>query len=296
VELQSEQSDAGKRLDHFLQERMPEYSRSRLQEWVKAGRVKVDGAAQKPSHVLHGGEAIVVVPAELAPLRAFGEDLPLDILYEDEAIVAVNKPAGMTVHAGAGVHSGTLVNALVHRFAALSKVGGESRPGIVHRLDRYTSGVVLVARTDAAHRALAAQFAGRKVEKVYIALVEGVVKGEQGKIETPIARDPVRRIRMTTKTGAGRAASTEYRVVKRFAEHTLLEVKIGTGRTHQIRVHLSSIGHPVAGDKVYGGKASARGRFFLHAQSISFVNPGTGERMTVTAPMAGELEEWLASL
>jgi 23S rRNA pseudouridine1911/1915/1917 synthase len=296
VELQSEQSDVGKRLDHFLQERMPEYSRSRLQEWVKAGRVKVDGVAQKPSHVLHGGEAIAVEPAELAPLRAFGEDLPLHILYEDEAVVAVNKPAGMTVHAGAGVHSGTLVNALVHRFAALSQVGGELRPGIVHRLDRYTSGVVLVARTDAAHRALAAQFAGRKVEKVYIALVEGIVKADGGKIETPITRDPVRRIRMTTKTGVGRAASTEYRVVKRFAGHTLLEVKIGTGRTHQIRVHLSSIGHPVAGDKVYGGKASARGRFFLHARSIAFVNPVTGERMTVTAPMAPELEEWLESL
>ncbi|MDP8982026.1 MAG: RluA family pseudouridine synthase [Acidobacteriota bacterium] len=296
MELQSDQSDAGKRLDHFLQERMPEYSRSRLQEWVKAGRVKVDGAAQKPSHVLHGGEAIRVEPAELAPLRAFGQDLPLDILYEDEAIVAVNKPAGMTVHAGAGVHSGTLVNALVHRFAALSQVGGELRPGIVHRLDRYTSGVVLVARTDAAHRALAAQFAGRKVEKVYIALVEGIVKAAQGRIETPITRDPVQRIRMTTKTGVGRAASTEYRVVKRFAGHTLLEVKIGTGRTHQIRVHLSSIGHPVAGDKVYGGKASVRGRFFLHARSISFVNPVTGERMTVTAPMAAELEEWLGSV
>ncbi len=295
MELHCKQGDAGKRLDHFLQERMPDYSRSRLQEWVKAGRVKVNGAARKPSHVLHGGESIVVEPAELAPLRAFGEDLPLDILYEDEAIVAVNKPAGMTVHAGAGVHSGTLVNALVHRFRALSEVAGDLRPGIVHRLDRYTSGVVLVARTDAAHRALAAQFAGRKVEKVYIALVEGIVKAGAGKIETPIARDPVRRIRMTTRTGTGRSASTEYRVVRRFAAHTLLEVKIGTGRTHQIRVHLSSIGHPVAGDKVYGGKPSARGRFFLHARSIAFVSPATGESMTVTAPLPPELEEWLES-
>jgi 23S rRNA pseudouridine1911/1915/1917 synthase len=293
VELQSEQSDAGKRLDHFLQERMPEYSRSRLQDWVKAGRVTVNGVVQKPSCVLHGGEAIEVEPAELPPLRAFAENLPLDILYEDESIVAVNKPAGMTVHAGAGVHSGTLVNALVHRFRALSQVGGDLRPGIVHRLDRYTSGVVLVARTDAAHRALAAQFAGRKVEKVYIALVEGVVKAAKGRIETPITRDPVRRIRMTTKTGAGRTASTEYRVLQRFTAHTLLEVRIGTGRTHQIRVHLSSIGHPVAGDKVYGGKPSAFGRFFLHAQSIAFVNPASGEPMTVTAPIPPELEEWL---
>jgi 23S rRNA pseudouridine1911/1915/1917 synthase len=227
-------------------------------------------------------------------LNALPEDLPLDILYEDDAVIALNKPAGMVVHAGAGNHSGTLVNRLVHHFAALSKVGGDVRPGIVHRLDKGTSGVLLVARTDAAHQALAAQFSGRSVEKTYFALVHGNVRADSGRIATPIERDSLRRIRMTTKSGVGRSALTEYRVRQRFEKFTFLEVRIHTGRTHQIRVHLASIGHPVAGDRLYGGQAAQR--IFLHAWRIVFASPETGERIAVEAPLPADLNEWLASL
>lgn len=296
IDLQAEAADAGKRLDHFLQERLPQYSRSRLQEWIKQGRVRVDGAGAKASHLLRGSEGVLIEPAALPPLKAVPEDLPLDILYEDDDVIAVNKPAGMVVHAGAGRHTGTLTNALVHRFGQLSSVGGEQRPGIVHRLDRYTSGVLLVARTDAAHRHLAQQFARRTTEKTYLALVEGSLKTDCGRIETPIIRDPVRRTRMTTKLGRGRAAITEYQVLRRFAGASYLEVKIGTGRTHQIRVHLASIGHPVIGDKLYGAAASPFGRYFLHAHKIGFSRPSTGERIAITAPLPLELEEYLEQL
>jgi 23S rRNA pseudouridine1911/1915/1917 synthase len=247
--------------------------------------------------MLRGGEAVEVEPAERAPLRATPEALPLDILYEDAAVIAVNKPAGMIVHAGAGAHSGTLVNALLHRFEQLSTTGGDLRPGIVHRLDKDTSGVLLVARNDAAHLNLAAQFSGRKVEKVYLALVEGVLRTDSGSIDKPIARDPVNRVKMTSRLGVGRAASTSYKVLRRFPKHTLLEVKIGTGRTHQIRVHLSSIGHPVAGDRLYGGHAPRSGtRFFLHAHRIRFTSPAGGKEVTVIAPLPPELEHWLTRL
>jgi len=201
----------------------------------------------------------------------------------------------MVVHTGAGQHSGTLVNAVLHRFGMLSSVGGVLRPGIVHRLDRFTSGVILVARNDAAHRNLADQFASRQVEKIYLALVHGLVKNDQGSITTPIARDPIRRTRMTARLARGRHASTTYRVLKRLDGLTFLEIKIGTGRTHQIRVHLASIGHPVVGDKLYGAAASDLGRYFLHAQQITFTSPGTGERVSVIAPLAPDLERFLGT-
>jgi 23S rRNA pseudouridine1911/1915/1917 synthase len=288
--------DRDKRLDQFLRERLPQYSRSRLQDWIEHGRVLVDGSPEKRSYLLKGAERIHVEPGELAPLRATPEDLPLEVLYEDADVIAINKPAGMVVHTGAGRHSGTLVNALLHRFGKLSTVGGDLRPGIVHRLDRFTSGVILVARSDAAHRNLAEQFASRQVEKIYIALVHGRVKDNQGRINTPIARDPIVRVRMTAGLAHGRQAITSYHVIKRFKELTLLELKIGTGRTHQIRVHLASIGHPVVGDKLYGAPASTLGRYFLHAREITFTSPVTGERVTVSAPLAGDLENHLATL
>jgi len=289
-------ADAGQRLDLFLHRQMPSQSRSRLQQWIKAGRVRVDGAASKPAYALRGGEVVEVEPAAPPALRAAAEDLPVEILYQDADVIALNKPAGMTVHPGAGRPSGTLVNALLHHFAALSGVSGEERPGIVHRIDKDTSGVLLVARHDAAHRKLAAQFAGRQVEKVYLALVEGRLKQDSGRIEKPISRDPVRRVRMTARLGAGRAAVTGYKVLRRYKEFTFLEVRIGTGRTHQIRVHLASIGHPVAGDRQYGARAADYGRFFLHAQRIVFHQPSTGERVTVEAPLPPELERWLRAL
>jgi 23S rRNA pseudouridine1911/1915/1917 synthase len=301
VRLSAEPNDAGKRLDQLVHEKLPQFSRSRIQEWIKAGRVQVNQNQQRSSHLVRAGDSIEVEPAEPAPLRATAEAIPLAVLYEDDDLVAIDKPAGMVVHAGAGIHSGTLVNALVHRFAALSAVGGETRPGIVHRLDRFTSGVILVAKNDAAHHALAAQFAGRQVEKTYIALVHGVVKAETGRIERPIARDPVHRTRMTARLKQGRAAWTEYRVLRRFAKFTLLEAHIGTGRTHQIRVHLSSIGHPVAGDTVYGAPAKVEdqpplGRFFLHARRIRFQQPSTGDAIVVEAPLPVELDAWMAAL
>lgn len=296
IQFEAAATDTGKRLDQFLVERLPEYSRSRLQEWIKQGHVRLNGSAGKRSYLLKGSEHIEVQPSEPPPLRAAPEDLPLEVLYQDADVVAINKPAGMVVHAGAGRHSGTLVNALVHRFGKLSEVGGEQRPGIVHRLDRETSGVILVARTDAAHRNLAEQFAGREVKKVYLALVQGRLKGESGRITAPIARDPIRRTRMTTRLARGRSAITEYKVQKRFDGFSFLEVRIGTGRTHQIRVHLASIGHPVVGDKLYGGAASPLGRFFLHAHEITFASPSSGERITVTAPLAPELQQYLDSL
>jgi 23S rRNA pseudouridine1911/1915/1917 synthase len=292
-------ADSGQRLDQVLHGRLPQYSRSRIQQWIRDGRVLVNGAAARASYTVRGGESIQVEPAEPSPLRAEPEEIPLSILYEDDDVVAVDKAAGMVVHAGAGVHSGTLVNALLHRFGALSGVGGELRPGIVHRLDRYTSGVILVAKNDAAHRKLAAQFSARRVEKVYLALVHGAVKQESGVIDRPIARDPIHRTRMTARLRDGRPAHTEYRVTARLPGFTFLEVKIGTGRTHQIRVHLASIGHPVAGDKLYGAPAQipgrpALGRYFLHAHRIRFFRPTDGEPVTVVSPLPQELEDWMA--
>ncbi|MDE3167567.1 MAG: RluA family pseudouridine synthase [Acidobacteriota bacterium] len=289
-------SDSGRRLDHWLGQQLPEYSRSRIQEWIKGGRVRVNGGAVRASHPLRAGDTVEVEPAAPAPLAAVAEDIPLAVLYEDADLVAVDKPAGMVVHAGAGVHSGTLVNALVHRFGSLSGVGGALRPGIVHRLDRFTSGVLLVAKHDAAHRALAAQFSGREIEKVYLALVHGRIAAETGRIDRPIARDPVRRTRMTARLSEGRAAWSEYRVLDRYRGFTFLEVRIGTGRTHQIRVHLSSIGHPVAGDTLYGAPRHASGRYFLHAHRIRFRQPSTGEAVTVVSALPGDLAAWLGEL
>jgi 23S rRNA pseudouridine1911/1915/1917 synthase len=296
VQFTADLTDAGQRIDQWLHARLPEFSRSRIQDWIKSGRVLVNGAAVKTAYTLRAGDAVRVEPADPPPLNATAEDIPLRVLYEDADVVAIDKPAGMVVHAGAGVHSGTLVNALLHRFEKLSSVGGTLRPGIVHRLDRFTSGVLLVAKNDASHQKLAAQFAGRQIEKVYLALVHGVVKAETGRIERPIARDPVHRARMTARLAEGRAAWSEYRVLERFADFTLLEVRIGTGRTHQIRVHLASIKHPVVGDTLYGAPAQPQlGRFFLHAHRIRF-HVLSGDEIVVESPLAPELKAWLATL
>jgi 23S rRNA pseudouridine1911/1915/1917 synthase len=301
IRLRAQPEDAGKRLDQVVHECLSQFSRARIQQWIRDGRVRVNGSAVRPSRTVRAGESIDVEPAEAPPLHAAPEDIPLQVLYEDNDLVAIDKPAGMVVHAGAGVHSGTLVNALLHRFRALSGVGGALRPGIVHRLDRFTSGVLLVAKNDASHQALAEQFSGRQVKKTYIALVHGAVKAETGRIDRPIARDPVHRTRMTARLGEGREAWSEYRVLKRFEGFTLLEVRIGTGRTHQIRVHLSGMGHPVVGDTLYGAPAKFAdmpplGRYFLHAHRIRFRLPSTGDEVTVVSPLAPELEEWMGRL
>lgn len=284
---------ANQRLDQFVADELPRYSRSRIQGWIKEGLVLVDGTARKASYTLRGGERIVVHPGHLAPLNARAEDIPLDILYEDAGMVAINKPAGMTVHKGAGIDSGTLVNALLHRYQTLSTVSGDERPGIVHRLDRYTSGVLLVARNDEVHRKLQEQFSDRSIEKRYIALVHGHMDADSGVINKAIRRSMIVRFKMQAGE-EGRTAITEWRVRQRFENFTLLDIRIGTGRTHQIRVHMASTRHPVAGDRVYGAPAHPSGRFFLHAARITFTNPSTGERQTIEAPMPPELLAWLA--
>ena len=299
--LQPKQEDAGKRLDSFLHERLPEFSRSRLQSWIKENRVLLNGAPVRASYLLRGGENLSVEPAALAPLKAEPEDLPLKILYEDADVVVIDKPAGMVVHAGAGHSRGTLVNALLHHMGSLSSVNGELRPGIVHRLDRDTSGVLVAARTDKAHQSLARQFHDHEVEKVYLTLVHGRVRTSQGRITRPISRDPVRRTRMTAKVPSGRTALTEYRLIEQFERLSYLEVRIATGRTHQIRVHLSSLHHPVVGDRLYGAPTQIPGlptlnRFFLHAHRLRFRSPSTGEWIALESPLPDELEVFLAAV
>lgn len=301
LRIELNQQDAGKRLDHALHQRFPQVSRARVQSWIKRGHVLINGNASRASYTVRPADVVDVEPSDPPPLHATPEQIPLTILYEDTDVVAIDKPAGMVVHSGAGVHSGTLVNALLHRFGALSRHAGDLRPGIVHRLDRYTSGVLLVAKNDAAHQRLAEQFAKRLVEKTYLALVHGKVKQDRGRIEKPISRDPRQRTRMTARLAHGRAAWSEYHVLQRFDGFTLLEVRIGTGRTHQIRVHLSSIGHPVVGDRLYGAPAKIGGtptltRYFLHAHRIKFHQPSTGEAVTVESPLPDDLEAWLNQL
>ncbi len=294
-------SHAGLRLDKYLQERFPEFSRTRIQQWIRAGRVRVNGAATEAAYRLKGGECIEIEPVAPPPLRAEPEPIPLRILYEDDHVIAVDKPAGMVVHAGAGRRTGTLVNALLARYGSLSQAADPLRPGIVHRLDRLTSGVILVARNDAAHQRLAAQFAAREIEKTYLALVHREVRDEHGLIVAPIARDPHRRTRMSARVRQGREAATEFRVLSRFPGFTYLEVHPKTGRTHQIRAHLAAVGHPVVGDPAYGAPRRVEGmppldRYFLHAHRIGFRHPASGEWLTIESPLPAELQEWLRAL
>jgi 23S rRNA pseudouridine1911/1915/1917 synthase len=302
---------AGQRLDQFLAARLDFVSRARVQEMIAEEKVLVNDAPAKASLKLRGGERISVLgEAQREPLKAVAEEIPLDIVYEDEDLAVINKPAGMMVHAGAGAsddarNHGTLVNALLHHLASLSGVGGELRPGIVHRLDKETSGLIVVAKNDAAHRKLSAQFAAREVKKKYVALVHGWVKKDSGTLAQSISRDRVRRTRMTTRLEGGRAAVTHYLVVRRldtkFGKFTLLDVKIDTGRTHQIRVHMAAMGHPVVGDTMYGAPRQARGknavivlaRNFLHAAELEFEHPRTGETISLKSELPEELGEFL---
>jgi 23S rRNA pseudouridine1911/1915/1917 synthase len=306
---------AGRRLDHFLVSQLADSSRSRIQQLIAQKKVLIDGKSAKASLLLRGGEHIEIVgEVERAPLRAIAEEIPLDVVYEDDDLAVVNKPSGMMVHAGAGAtdderNRGTLVNALLHRFGALSGVGGELRPGIVHRLDKETSGLIVVAKNDAAHRKLGAEFSERKVKKTYIALVHGRLKADNGTISSPISRDAIRRVRMTTRRSGGREATTKYLVERRiesdFGKFTLLKVKIETGRTHQIRVHMASLGHPVVGDALYGAPREIRGksgptislsRNFLHSAELQFEHPRSGELVNLCSPIPEPLVKFLRRL
>lgn len=313
--------DAGKRLDQFLATHL-EVSRARVQQLISEEKILVDNILPRASLKLRGGESIQILgPAERPPLRAIPEKIPLDILFEDDDLAIINKPAGMMVHAGAGAtddqrNRGTLVNALLHHFGTLSSVSGEVRPGIVHRLDKETSGLIVVAKNDESHRKLASQFARREVHKKYLALVQGWMKKESGTVAASISRDRIRRIRMTTRQSGGREAVSHYTVIRRidslFGKFTLLEVKIDTGRTHQIRVHLSSLGHPVVGDTLYGAASElhpARGRAkpgtpgtislprnFLHAAELELQHPRSGAKIAMSSPLPQELQTFLELL
>jgi len=304
--------DAGKRLDQFLVSQIADTSRARVQQLIDEKKVLVDDRGAKASLRLRGGERIAILgDVKSAPLRAMAEEIPLDIVYEDDDLAVVNKAAGMMVHAGAGAteaerNRGTLVNALLHRFGQLSGVGGELRPGIVHRLDKATSGLIVVAKNDESHRKLAAQFARRVVKKTYIALAHGWMKQDRGTISSSISRDRVRRTRMTTKRSGGRDAITHYTVQERidskYGKFTLLEVRIDTGRTHQIRVHLASLRHPVVGDTLYGAPREMSGknesaislpRNFLHAAGLELQHPRSGEALSFARPLPQELQGFL---
>jgi 23S rRNA pseudouridine1911/1915/1917 synthase len=303
---------AGKRLDQFLVLHLPNISRARIQQLISEKKVLVNDLESKPSARLRGGERITILgEPQPRPLRAVAEEIPLEIIYEDEDLAVINKPAGMMVHAGSGAtddarNRGTLVNALLHHFGKLSAIGGELRPGIVHRLDKATSGLILVAKNDESHHKLAAQFSGRLVKKTYIALVHGWMKQDRGTISSSISRDRIRRTRMTTRRPGGREAVTHYtvqsRIDSKFGKFTLLELRIDTGRTHQIRVHLASLGHPVVGDTLYGAprelrarncEAASLPRNFLHAVALQFRHPRTGTALSLSSPLPEELSQFL---
>jgi 23S rRNA pseudouridine1911/1915/1917 synthase len=301
-------ADAGVRLDRFLASQLRELSRTRVQSLIEEGRVRVDGAAAKPSYCMQTGESVTIEIPPAAPAGVEAEAIPIDVIYEDDDTAVINKQANMIVHPGAGKDTGTLVAALLHRFGGmegLSSVGGPLRPGIVHRLDKGTSGAMVIARTDAAHKKLVEEFRDREVEKTYIALLHGRVKGESGRIDMPIARDLRRRTRMTTRRREGRTARTDWRVRLRLEAFTLVEADLHTGRTHQIRAHFSALGAPVVGDTLYGAPRQERAggkllapleRNFLHAARIAFEHPRTGERMEFRAPLPPELHAYFDEL
>jgi 23S rRNA pseudouridine1911/1915/1917 synthase len=300
--------DAAQRLDVFLVSQLPSLSRSRIKALMDEGRVQVDGSVRKASHHVEPGEVITLeVPEELPP-GVEAESIPLDVLYQDQDVAVVNKPAGMIVHPGSGITSGTMVAALLDRFggvAGLSTIGGLLRPGIVHRLDKETSGAIVIALTDEAHRKLVEDFRDRLVEKTYVALLHGKIKGDTGTIALPVARDLRRRSRMTARRREGREARTDWRARLRFDAFVLVEADLHTGRTHQIRVHFSALGCPLVGDTLYGAPRQERvgsellaplDRNFLHAARVSFAHPRTKRRIEVRAPMPPELTGYLAVL
>lgn len=315
---------AGTRLDAWLVSQLTGVSRSRIQLLLADAKVLINGQPAKPSLKLRGGESVEILGEPTPPpLRSIPEAIPLDIVYEDDDLSVINKPAGMMVHAGSGAtddarNRGTLVNALLSHYAQLSSTGGALRPGIVHRLDKQTSGLIIVARNDATHLKLAEMFSHRRMRKTYLALVHGNLKQDQGTINTPISRDMMRRTRMTTRREAGaRAAISHYSVLERiharFGAFTLISIRIETGRTHQIRVHMASIGHPVAGDTLYGAPANITtgvrrrksdpepesitlDRNFLHAAELEFAHPRTGKQLQLQANLPDELTAFLNQL
>ena len=283
------ENDAKLRLDQFLAKRLPEYSRSRLQQLIRSGFVQLNERSARPRQIVRGGDKIDLIEPPLEKIDVRPEPIPLEILFEDDDLIVINKPAGLTVHPGAGQRDHTLVNALLSHCATLSGIGGKERPGIVHRLDKETSGCLVVAKNDMAHRELSKQFAARTVEKIYLALVAGKLRKPAGVIEEKIGRHPVHRQRMQVTSVRGRTAKTEYRVIRSRDQASLIECRLHSGRTHQIRVHLHHLGHPVVGDKIYAPRfAKNFARQMLHAWKLGFRHPRTGEWKHFEAPLPAD--------
>src|SRR3954468_10405035 len=287
IELQVTRERAGLRLDRFLALELPDFSRSRLQTLIEGGFVRLNSEIPRTRELVRTDDVVQLEVPALEKIEATAESIPLQILFEDDDLLVLNKAAGMVVHPGAGNQEHTLVNALLHHCTSLSGIGGKERPGIVHRLDKETSGCLVVAKNDAAHRELARQFAARTLKKIYLALVAGRLRTKSGVIDAPIERHPIHRQRMSVaRSSRGRSAKTEYRVVEMGAEISLVECTLHSGRTHQIRVHLHHLGHPVLGDKLYGprlGKGFARQ--MLHAWKLGFTHPRTTEWIEFEAPL-----------
>ena len=306
LEFTADTDAAGDRLDRYLTAQIPDYSRSQIQRLIEDGHVTHSRYTKVKANLdVRDGDIVTVDLPEPAAAAAQAEDIPLDILFNDADVVVVNKPAGMVVHPAAGNPSGTLVNALLHHVKDLSGIGGEVRPGIVHRLDKGTSGVMVIAKNDEAHKDLARQFHDREVEKEYVALAWGLVQ-QRKRINAAIGRDPKNRVKMSTRAGRARSAVTRVTWSRDLKGVTLLRVAIATGRTHQIRVHLSAIGHPIVGDALYGGvhrrvphplrAVTKLTRPFLHAERLAFTHPRTKERMEFSAPLPADLESIVSEL
>ncbi len=305
LEVRVPPSETGARLDQFLVGVVPDHSRSQIQRLIKEGLVQVEGRPARPNTAVRSGDRILVEVPLPKDAKLASQSLPIDIVYEDSDLVVVNKAAGMVVHPAAGHADGTLVNALLHHIDDLSGIGGERRPGIVHRLDRGTSGLMVVAKNDAAHAELTRQFHDREVEKEYVALVWGLVQAGR-RIDVPIGRDPVHRQKMSARARRARSAVTRVTRAERLRGVTLIQVAIATGRTHQIRVHLSAIGHPIVGDRLYGGtRRHMPGDLralkhlehpFLHAERLVFTHPADGRRMEFTSSLPDDLQAVLDEL
>jgi len=272
------------RLDRYLAGALPKFSRARLQQLIRDELIRRNGQAARPRDLVRTADLLTVVVPPPEKINYAPQDIPLEILFEDEDLIVINKPAGLVVHPGAGHRKHTLVNALLHHCPALSGIAGKERPGIVHRLDKETSGCLVVAKNDEAHRALSTQFAERRVEKIYLALVRGKMCRSAGVIEGRIGRHPVDRKRMSVQSIRGREARTDYRILRMSEQGSLVECRLHSGRTHQIRVHLHHLGHPVVGDKVYGPKSNFA-RQMLHAWKLGFQHPRTNEWMHFEAPL-----------
>lgn len=296
-EMKEEQ--AGERIDKLIVTFDPAWTRAQIQEWIRQGRVQVEGKSVKPNYRVKQGETLQITPPEVVESAIEPEAIPLEICYEDQDLLVINKPRGLVVHPAPGHRSGTLVNALLHHCRGeLSGIGGVSRPGIVHRIDKDTSGLLVVAKNDMTHQSLSSQLQAHEIERIYTAFVDGLITHPSGTINAPIGRDSVHRKRMQVDVTKGKSAVTHFQVNKRFTKHTWIDCQLETGRTHQIRVHMKYIGFPIVGDPLYGHKQSQQwmeGQA-LHAKALHFIHPRTGKRIEIEAEMPQDMQELLQKL